>query len=156
MGADSEPDYAALLAFRVALRRFNRWTEDEARAAGVTPAQHQLLLCVRGFAGERGPTVGDIAELLLLRHHSTVELIDRAETAGLLARRPDEDDGRTLRIGLTSKGSRILRRLSTSHEGEVRRLVGLLQPVLDAPARPAGNRGGSGHRPTERGLATER
>jgi DNA-binding MarR family transcriptional regulator len=139
MGTESEPDYAALLAFRVALRKFNRWTEDEARSAGVTPAQHQLLLCVRGFAGVRGPTVGDIAELLLLRHHSTVELIDRAETAGLLARRPDEDDGRTLRIGLTPKGSRTLRRLSTTHEGEVRRLVGLLQPVLDAPARPAGN-----------------
>jgi DNA-binding MarR family transcriptional regulator len=134
MGGTVEPDYEALLAFRVALRTFNRWTEDQARAAAVTPAQHQLLLCVRGFADDRGPTVGDIADLLLLRHHSTGELINRAESAGLVARHPDGDDGRTLRIRLTSKGSRILRRLSTAHQGEVRRLVGLLQPLLGSAA----------------------
>lgn len=134
MGNTVEPDYEALLAFRVALRTFNRWTEDQAREAGVTPAQHQLLLCVRGFPDDRGPTVGDIADLLLLRHHSTGELIDRAESAGLVARRQDEADGRTLRIRITSKGSRILRRLSTAHQGEVRRLVGLLQPLLGPSA----------------------
>lgn len=134
MGTAVEPDYEALLAFRVALRTFNRWTEEQARAAGITPAQHQLLLCVRGFGDARDPTVGDLAELLLLRHHSTGELIDRAETAGLVTRHPDDDDGRTLRIRLTPKGSRILRRLSTTHQSEIRRLVELLQPLLDTPA----------------------
>ena len=56
---------------------------DQARAAGLTPAQHQLLLAVRGHDGD--PTIGDVAEHLMLRHHSAVELVDRAERAGLLA-----------------------------------------------------------------------
>jgi DNA-binding MarR family transcriptional regulator len=127
----AEPDYARLLAFRVALRRFSRWTEDQAKAVGMTPGQHQLLLCVRGSDGDRGPTVGDVAECLMLRHHSAVELIDRAVTAGLVTRRQDEQDARTMRVRLTAKGSRLLRRLSARHQDEVRRLAELLQPILD-------------------------
>jgi hypothetical protein len=76
-------DYASLLAFRTGLRRFLHWSEEQAREAGLTPAQHQLLLAVKGRQGDQPPTVGDLADYLLLRHHSTVELIDRAEAAGL-------------------------------------------------------------------------
>jgi hypothetical protein len=61
MSRSAEPDYERLLAFRVALRRFSKWTEDQARALGVTPGQHQLLLCVRGSTVDHGPTVGDVA-----------------------------------------------------------------------------------------------
>jgi DNA-binding MarR family transcriptional regulator len=131
MTGSAEPDYVHLLAFRVALRRFSRWTEDQARAVGVTPGQHQLLLCVRGSTDVHGPTVGDVADCLLLRHHSAVELIDRAATAGLVIRRQDERDARTIRIALTTKGGRLLRRLSSLHEDEVRHLAALLQPFLD-------------------------
>lgn len=131
MSRDREPDYARLLAFRVALRRFSRWTEDQARAVGVTPAQHQLMLCVRGYEDPRGPTVGDVADCLLLRHHSVVELINRAAAAGLVLRRQDEQDARSMRVHLTAKGARRLRQLSDAHQDEVRRLAELLQPVLD-------------------------
>jgi DNA-binding MarR family transcriptional regulator len=89
------------------------------------------MLCVRGSTHSRGPTVGDVAECLMLRHHSAVELIDRAVTAGLVSRRQDEHDARTIRIGLTAKGGRLLRRLSSVHEDEVRHLAELLQPILD-------------------------
>ena len=130
MARGSEPDYQRLLAFRVALRRFNRWTEDEARKVGITPAQHQLLLCVRGLGDDHGPTIGDVADCMLLRHHSAVELIDRAALAGLVSRRQDDMDARTMRIRLTSKGSRLLRVLSEAHQDEVRRLAELLQPIL--------------------------
>src|SRR5690606_30729116 len=88
----SDRDYRALAEFRSALRRFLHFSEQAAREAGITPAQHQLLLAVRGFAGPGTPVVGDLAEALQLRHHSTVELVDRAERAGLVTRVPDPDD----------------------------------------------------------------
>lgn len=57
------PDYAALLAFRTAIRRFVRWSERKSEAAGLTPAQHQLLLAVKGHDHQLGPRIGDVAEL---------------------------------------------------------------------------------------------
>src|SRR4051812_41653503 len=80
----NDADYQQLLEFRTGLRRYLRWSEQEAEAVGLSPAQHQLLLAVRGHEGEAGPTVGDVAEHLLLRHHSAVELVNRAEAAGLV------------------------------------------------------------------------
>jgi DNA-binding MarR family transcriptional regulator len=77
----TDGDFRELLRFRDALRRFQRWSEGEAAAAGLTPAQHQLLLAVRGHDGD--PTIGDVADHLMLRHHSAVELVDRAERAGV-------------------------------------------------------------------------
>src|SRR5579863_9830359 len=97
-------DYARLLDLRTALRHFERWSEQQAKAAGLTAAQHQLLLAVRGHADTRGPTIGEVADYLLLRHHSAVGLIDRADTAGLVTRIRDPDDHRVVRLRLTSKG----------------------------------------------------
>jgi DNA-binding MarR family transcriptional regulator len=86
MRALTEQDYERLLAFRTGLRRFLAWSGQQAEAAGITPAQHQLLLAIRGHPDPRGPTIGDIAGYLLVRHHSAVELIDRAVAAGLVVR----------------------------------------------------------------------
>src|SRR4029079_18254690 len=91
----SDADYAGLLAFRDQLRRFVHWSEQQAVAAGITPAQYQLLLAVRRHVGG-APTVREIAEPLLLRHHSVVGLIDRAEAAGLVERRADLGDHRVV------------------------------------------------------------
>src|SRR4051812_25590277 len=93
----NDADYTGLLAFRDQLRRFLHWSEQQAIAAGVPPAQYQLLLAVRGHQGG-APTVGDVAEHLLLRHHSVVGLIDRAEAAELVERRPDPGDHRVVRL----------------------------------------------------------
>jgi DNA-binding MarR family transcriptional regulator len=123
----TDADYENLLAFRTSLRKFLNWSETRARTAGLTPAQHQLLLAVRGHPRDSPPTVGDLADYLLLRHHSTVELIDRAEAAGLVRRMRDEGDGRIIRIRLTSDGQARLDQLSSAHLDELRRLT----PVLD-------------------------
>lgn len=120
-------DYENLLAFRTSLRRFQHWSETQARAAGLTPAQHQLLLAIKGHLGVRGPAVGDLAGYLLLRHHSTVELVDRAETAGLVERWGDEDDGRVTHVRLTVKGENHLAQLAAVHLDELQNLA----PVLD-------------------------
>jgi DNA-binding MarR family transcriptional regulator len=125
----TDDDFRELLRFRDALRRFQRWSEAQARGAGLTPAQHQLLLAVRGHDGD--PTIGDVADHLMLRHHSAVELVDRAERAGLLQRRTDPDDRRVVHLELTADGEAHLAALSAAHLTELRRLQGGLRiPLL--------------------------
>jgi len=127
----SQADFAELLRFRDGLRRFMRWSEEQARAADLTPAQHQLLLAIRGHGGD--PTIGDVAGHLLLKHHSTVELVDRAERAGLVRRATDADDHRIVRVQLSPKGERRLADLSTAHLAELSRLHDALRlPFLEA------------------------
>lgn len=118
----TDADYENLLSLRTAWRRFERWSEQQARAAGLTPAQHQLLLAVKGHRNERGPTIGEVADYLLLRHHSAVGLVDRADAAGLVTRRRDADDHRVVRLRLTRKGAQRLERLSALHLEELKRL----------------------------------
>jgi DNA-binding MarR family transcriptional regulator len=118
----SDVEYSQLLELRDGLRRFLRWSQQQAEACGLTPAQHQLLLAVRGHADPTGPTIRDVAGHLLLRHHSVVELVDRAESAGLVGRRPDPQNRRSVRLGLTPLGSRRLAKLSAQHLEELRRL----------------------------------
>jgi DNA-binding MarR family transcriptional regulator len=125
-------DYETLLRFRTGLRRFLRWSERKARQAGLTPAQHQLLLAVRGHPDPAGPTIGELADYLVLRHHSTVGLIDRAQSAGLVERRPDASDHRVVRVGLTADGDGRIRRLSELHIAELGRLASLLPGEAEA------------------------
>lgn len=114
--------YARLLALRTGLRHFERWSGQQARAAGLTPAQHQLLLAIRGHGGG-DPTIGEVADYLLLRHHSTVELVDRAEAAGLVRRARSAEDHRVVRLSLTEKGAARLEALSALHLEELERLA---------------------------------
>ncbi len=116
----SDHDFQRLLAFRDGLRRFLHWSEDQARAVGLTGAQHQLLLAIRGHGSP--PSVGDIADRLLLRHHSAVELIDRAVRAGLVVRTGDADDQRVVRLQLTDAGETKLTALASEHLEELSRL----------------------------------
>lgn len=128
--ATSEPDYERLLEFRKGLRRFLRWSEKSARDLGVTPAQHQLLLAVKGHLDE-APTISDLAEDLMLRHHSASGLIDRATHAGLVDRQSDPDDRRLMRIRITREGEAVLRRLTQQHVAEIRRLAPIIQALND-------------------------
>ena len=119
----ADADYRRLLQFRTGLRRFLHWSAQETEAVGLTPAQHQLLLAIRGHDDSRGPTIGDAAGYLFLRHHSAVGLVDRAESAGLVERVEDQDDRRVVRLRLTEKGQAILVALSRVHLEELKRLA---------------------------------
>ena len=118
-----DADYRRLLQFRTGLRRFLHWSEEQAEKAGLTPAQHQLLLAVRGHDGDQGPTIGDVAGYLMLRHHSAVGLVDRAAKAGLVERQEDAGDRRIVRLRLTAQGERTLQQLSAAHFEEIKRLA---------------------------------
>jgi DNA-binding MarR family transcriptional regulator len=122
-------DFERLLAFRVSLRRFQHWSESEARAAGLTHVQHQLLVAVKGHPGGRPPAIGDLAGYLLLRHHSAVELVDRAELAGLVRRRPDPEDARIVRVTLTRKGDRLVTILTAAHLAKLDSLAAALNEL---------------------------
>jgi DNA-binding MarR family transcriptional regulator len=124
----ADDDYARLLEVRDGLRRFLRWSEEQARAAGITPAQHQLLLAVRGHRGG-DPTLSDVSAHLLLRHHSVVGLVDRAEAAGLVVRTGDADDHRRVRVELTRRGAAVLAELTAEHKEELQR-IGLIYADL--------------------------
>ncbi|HET8931372.1 MAG TPA: MarR family transcriptional regulator [Acidimicrobiales bacterium] len=118
-----DDDYHEILALRDQLRRFLHWSEAQAKEAGLTPAQHQLLLAVRGHPGGDRPTIGELAEHLQVRHHSAVGLIDRAEAAGLVERLPDDVDGRIVRIRLKKSGQDALDELTAFHVTELRVLA---------------------------------
>ena len=135
-GRVTDDDYRRLLAFRTGLRRFLRWSEHQAEAAGITAAQHQLLLAIRGHDDRRGPTIGDLSASLLLRHHSTVELIDRAEAAGLLHRVADKADGRVVRVLATRHGSEVLRKLTRAHLDELARMTRAGEALWDGLESP--------------------
>src|SRR5438552_6822758 len=108
----TDADYRYHLTLRTELRRFNQWSEPQAAAHGVTAAQHQLMLAVRGHPDPAGPTIGDLAGYLLLRHHSVGGLVDRAEAAGMVRRERDADDHRALRVLLAHAGRAPVVRLA--------------------------------------------
>jgi DNA-binding MarR family transcriptional regulator len=130
-----DDDYARLLAFRVELRRFLRRSETIAAEAGLTPALHQLLLAIRGNAAVAGPTIGAVAETLDVRHHTTVELAQRAEQAGLIDRVRGETDHRQVHLRLTPLGSERLEELSRQHLPAIGQLADRLSDVLAAAPR---------------------
>lgn len=125
MNATSRPlsdrDYRSLARFRHALRRFQHFSESAARAAGLPPAQHQLLLAVRGHDGDGPPSLTDVAEALQLKVHSAGELAGRAAARGLLERWSDPDDARRTLLALTGVGEAKLAELSLQHRDELRR-----------------------------------
>jgi DNA-binding MarR family transcriptional regulator len=132
----SKAEYEALHGFRHALRRFLRFSEDGARAAGLTAQQHQLMLAVKGQPGRDWASVGDLAESLQIRHHAAVGLVDRCVRADLVERRPDPDDRRQVRVSLTAKGEMLLAGLSTRNQRELRALRRALSAAsLEAVSR---------------------
>jgi DNA-binding MarR family transcriptional regulator len=127
----TDRDYQLLLEFRAGLRQFLHWSKSQAEKAGLTSTQHQLLLAVRGHEDGRGPTIREVADSMMLRHHSAVELVDRAEAAGLVRRISDSHDQRLVRVRLSSDGARKLERLTLAHLDELEILAPRLTPVWD-------------------------
>jgi DNA-binding MarR family transcriptional regulator len=136
-------DFEALAEFRFGIRRYLRFSEETVRRDGLTPQQYQLLLALKGFPARDWATVREVADRLQLRHHSVVELVDRAHAEGLVERAEDPDDGRVVRVVLTGRGEEVLARLSALHREELRRMHAVLTPPTwsgppdDVPAASA-------------------
>jgi DNA-binding MarR family transcriptional regulator len=124
----TKQDFEALARFRFGIRRYLRFSEEIVRSHGVTPQHYQLLLALKGFPGREWATVRELADRLQLRHHSVVELVNRAQKQGLVERAGHPDDARAVRVLLTEDGDRILARLSALHRDELRRMDQTLIP----------------------------
>jgi DNA-binding MarR family transcriptional regulator len=130
-GGPSPGDYQALSDFRYALRRFLAFSSDAAREVGLTTQQHQALLAIMGHPGGVAMTIGMLAERLLLKHHSTVELVDRLAEIGLVRREAAADDRRKVTLRLTDKARKLLNSLSSAHLEELRQIRPVFATLLD-------------------------
>jgi len=127
----SKKEYESLSAFRYALRRFLRFSEEAAEAVGLTPQQHQALLAIKGFPGRERVTNGELADRLQVRHHSVVGLVNRLEAQGLIFREQGESDRREFYITLTERGAELLERLAAVHQEELRHIAPQLGVILE-------------------------
>jgi DNA-binding MarR family transcriptional regulator len=126
----SKSQYENLAAFRFALRRFLRFSEDAATIAGITPQQHQALLAIKGFPGRDHVTVSEMAERLQIKHHSAVGLIDRLVLEKLVERDASAEDRRQVHVHLTTRGERMLEDLSAAHREQLRVIGPELRSLL--------------------------
>jgi DNA-binding MarR family transcriptional regulator len=113
-------DYRTLAEFRYQIRTFLAFSEDAARENGLNGQQHQLLLAIKGLPPELEPTIGVLAERMKLRHHTTVELVDRLCDRGYIKREPGKTDRRQVYPRITPSGESLLRRLTSIHRKELR------------------------------------
>jgi DNA-binding MarR family transcriptional regulator len=113
-------DYEALAELRYQIRRFLHFSEQASRTAGLEPRQHQLMLALKGLPKGARPRIGELAERLQIRHHSTVELVNRLSAAGHVRRQRAGEDRREVLLSLTPSGEKVLRELSLYHRAELR------------------------------------
>jgi len=132
-------EYRALADFRYQIRRFLHFSEQAAGSEGLEPQQHQMMLAIRGLESVEGPTVGQLAGYLLVRHHSAVGMIDRLERRGLAERERRSGDRRQAIVRLTAEGAAVLERLAGAHRTELANLgphlVKALEQALASPVR---------------------
>jgi DNA-binding MarR family transcriptional regulator len=126
-------DYVSLAELRYQIRRFLHFSEQASRMVGLEPHQHQLMLALKGLRGGVRPRIGELAERLQIRHHSTVELANRLSAGGYVRRHRMGEDRREVWLSLTPKGEKVLRELSLNHRAELR----MHGPALIAALRRA-------------------
>lgn len=142
--ADGDPgqpltadDYQALGEFRQAIRQFLAFSEEGARAHGLTSQQHQALLAIKAHRGPDPISIGDLAQRLLIKNHSAVELVARLIERDLVSRRDDEADRRRVVLDLRPRGADILEIISRRNLGQLRQGADILAEIIEAAHRAA-------------------
>ena len=145
MSSDSDlssDQYRDLAEFRRQIRQFLHFSEATAKEHRIEPQQHQLLLTVQGLPDGVKPTIREIAARLFIQHHSAVELVNRLEAGGAIARTPGVEDKREVWVRLTPVGRAVLRGLALAHRTELERsgpeLARALHSVLRHSRKAAG------------------
>jgi DNA-binding MarR family transcriptional regulator len=131
----TKEDFEALARFRFGVRRYLRFSEEAVRGHGLTPQQYQILRALKGFPGREWATLTELADRLQLRHHSVVELVNRAQAQGLVRRAPHPTDARAVRMELTPHAERAMPQLGALHRDELQRVRNVLRlPDWGEPA----------------------
>lgn len=127
----TDTDYESLAAFRHALRRYLSAVTANAQAAGLTHHQHQALLSIRGgYPGRQTISIGELADHLLIKNHTAVELVARLEKADLIRRERAPEDRRRVLVSITPAGERVLERLAESSFHELRLVSGVMSNMV--------------------------
>ena len=141
----TESEYMALAELRHCIRRFLQEGDTTARQAGLEPQQYLLLLAIRGLPAGQEATIRVLAERLSLRHHSTVELIDRMEARGYVKRMRGREDRREVLISLQPRGEKLLEKVVEQRIIELRangrELVQAISALLEPRRRTSSNGG---------------
>jgi len=124
-------DYLTLATFRHTLRQFIAFSEDKASLAGLMPQQHQALLAIKAMSAAGAPSVGEVAEYLMVRPHSAAELIGRLAKMNLIERLRDPEDRRRVRVSLSPLAERKLENLSSAHLQELGAIRSMLVRLLE-------------------------
>lgn len=140
----SEADYEALAKFRQALRNFMALSDAMLETVGLGPRRYQALLAVRARAGGGQVSVGELADLLIIKPNTAAELVNRLEAAGLIERVRDPRDRRRALLELTPEGARRLDEVAQFHFAKLREsrsafaslLEGVGEPEATAPPGP--------------------
>lgn len=133
----TDDDYQALGEFRRAIRQFLAFSEEGARAYGLTSQQHQALLAIKAHRGPDPISIGDLAQCLLIKNHSAVELVARLIERDLVSRRDDEADRRRVVLALRPRGADILETISRRNLGQLRQGADILAEIIEAARRAA-------------------
>lgn len=135
-------DYRALAEFRYQIRLFLRFSEQAARAAGIEPQQHQLLLAIKGLPPDSRPNIRTLATRMCLEHNTIVQLADKLQSIGLLQRTTGAKDRREVLLEITPEGEALLADLSSLHRDQLRksgptlyRALGTILEGLEAPKK---------------------
>lgn len=135
VGDLSQNHYTAIAAFRYELRRFLAFSEAAAAGVGLPPQQHQALLIIAGHAGPGRPTVGVVADKLLIAAHTAAELVARMEAAGLVTKQTSAGDKRRVELALTPRAAELLRQLTAAHLEELKTLAPALAKAVGKLSR---------------------
>jgi len=136
----SRAEYQALAEFRYQLAGFLRRRRNAAQDAGIEPQQYELMLAVKGLAGDKKPTIKQIAEQLRLKHHSAVELTTRLVKRGLIRRERSKEDRRSVLLSVTKEGQRALDQVVHYSLHQLRdEAPGLLKTLSRLVRRPPSN-----------------
>jgi DNA-binding MarR family transcriptional regulator len=144
----TDGEYRALSQLRYLIRRFLQEGDTTARLAGLEPQQYLLLLAIRGLEPGREASIRALAERLALRHHSTVELIDRMEAHGFVKRTRGRLDRRQVLVSLQPRGEKLLEKVVVQRIVELRShghaLVDAIGKLLESRTKARGKKSSRG------------
>jgi DNA-binding MarR family transcriptional regulator len=117
----------SLAEFRYQMRKFLSFSEAAAERCGIAAQQYQLMQVIAAMPAEQYASISYLADRMILKHNSMVELVDRAERAGLVKREHDERDLRRSLVKMTPEGETLLHKLVMEHLAE---LVPRCEPLI--------------------------
>jgi DNA-binding MarR family transcriptional regulator len=132
-------DYQALAEFRYQIRRYLHFSEEVVKRAGLERGQYQLMLAIKGMPPGVRPRIRELATRMQIRHHSTVELVNRLEARGFVHRTRAQDDKREVLLALTPTGEKMLAELAWHHHSQLRSAGPELVSALRRVMREEGN-----------------